>query len=134
MAPSTMAVPSFSAFMLPALRAVADGQEHSVNSVQNELPNTMGLVQADMEERLPSGVTKVRHRSHWAIVYLAKAGAIIRSRRGYITITERGQQLLAEGLPGLTPKVLLRFPEFREFYRPAKDDNRKTTDTQVSAS
>ena len=117
-----MPVPSFQVFMMPVLKLVSDGQEHSVASVRDPRPDAMHLSEEEIGERLPSGATKAARRSHWAVVYLAKAGALTRTKRGHVAITDRGRQLSAAGLPQITIKALERFPEFREFYRPHRND------------
>lgn len=113
-----MAVPDFQSFMLPVLQLAADGKEHSIRELHDCISKRMGLTDSDIEEKLPSGMqTKYSHRVHWATVYLAKAGALIRPRRGVITITERGRELVAENHSKITVKVLQRFPEFVEFHK-----------------
>ena len=50
-----MAVPDYQSFMLPILRLMADGKEHSLVELHGRLAGEMNLTSADLEERLPSG-------------------------------------------------------------------------------
>jgi hypothetical protein len=52
----------------------------------------MSLSPEDLTEPLPSGGTKLVDRTQWAVVYLAKAGLVTRTRRGHIALNERGQE------------------------------------------
>ena len=91
-----MAIPDFQSFNLPVLRLTADGKEHSLGELRDRLSQEMRLTQADLEEQIPSGSqTKYTNRVYWSTVYLAKASALTRPRRGVVAITERGKQLLA---------------------------------------
>jgi restriction system protein len=42
-------------------------------------------------------------------------------RRGYYQITERGEQVLEENLPGINSAYLRQFPKFVEFQTPKRD-------------
>src|SRR5271165_2668126 len=62
---------------------------------------------------LPSGnQTVFANRLNWARSYLSKAGLIELPRRGYCRATDRGRELLAEGVNEIDLGVLERFPEF----------------------
>ena len=50
-------------------------------------------------------------------MYLTKAGALERMKRGVFRITERGKELLALKVPKLTIKDLSQFPEFVAFHK-----------------
>src|SRR5580704_103125 len=72
-----VAVPDYQSFMLPILRLLADGKEHSLVELHGRLAGEMNLTSADLEERLPSGTqTKYSNRVQWSTVYLAKAGVL----------------------------------------------------------
>jgi restriction system protein len=102
-----LAVPDFQSFMQPLLRLVADKKEHTSSELRERLASEMGLTQSDLEERLPSGTqTKYGHRIQWAVVYLAKAGALQRAARGVVVITDRGLQLLSAGHQRITNKIV----------------------------
>ena len=63
--------------------------------------------------RLPSGnQTLFANRLNWARSYLSKAGLIELPRRGYCRATDRGRELLAEGVNEIDLGTLERYPEF----------------------
>jgi restriction system protein len=120
-----MAVPDFQSFFVPLLRRMADGAEHTLPEVREGIQRDMGLSDHDLAEKLPSGVqTKFTNRLAWASVYLAKAGALRRVRRGVFQINDRGRELLNENPQRLTIKALSKFPEFVEFHRGNSEQSR----------
>jgi restriction system protein len=128
-----MAVPDFQSFMLPMLQLLSDGAEHSVSELRERLASEMHLTDVDLEEKLPSGVqTKYSNRVYWSTVYLAKAGAIVRVRRGVISLAERGKQLLAENHSKITVKILKRFPEFLKFQTKESANSNIAAETAAS--
>lgn len=121
-----MSVPDFQSFMLPVLKVTSDGKEHSLVELRERLSGLMGLSDADLDEKIPSGTqSKYTNRVYWSTVYLSKAGALNRVRRGVVAITDRGRQLVNQNHPKITVKLLRQFPEFTEFY---KGDNSEPTD------
>lgn len=87
------------------------------------------LSDEDIEEKLPSGETRLKHRVYWARTYLKKAGLLSVPERGTFKITEEGLNLLKENLSSLTRNDLKkRYPEFRDFIKPhIKPDHDVTT-------
>ena len=86
-----------------------------------ELPeriaSDLGLTAEELSQKLPSGVQTVfANRIAWSAVYLTKAGALERVKRGIFRITARGKELLALDLPKLTVQNLSKFPEFVAFH------------------
>jgi restriction system protein len=121
-----MSVPDFQSFMLPVLNLAADGNEHAVAEFREKLADAMGISVADQEDLLPSGtMTRYQNRIYWSVVYLCKAGALRRPRRGVVQITERGRSLLAEQPGKITIGLLNRFPEFVEFHQPRKSNGER---------
>lgn len=115
---SKLAVPDFQSFMLPVLKVTADGKEHTLTELRARLSSEMGLSSDDLEEKLPSGTqSKYTHRLNWSTVYLSKAGALSRVRRGVVMITDRGRQLLSQSSTRITVKMLQQYPEFNEFHK-----------------
>ncbi len=65
------------------------------------------------------------------MVYLAKAGALERVRRGVFRITDRGRELLALNVSKLTIKHLSVYPEFVAFHKsPQKGDENEPEDRE----
>ncbi len=111
-----MRIPDFQTIMLPLLRHVGDGREHSIRELVAELAQEFMLTEEERNTLLPSGKQKVFYnRVGWARTYLAKAGLIEMSRRSYYRITERGKQVLAGNPPRIDMKFLGQFPEYEEF-------------------
>src|ERR1035437_2678164 len=90
-----MAIPDFQSFMLPVLRASANG-EVKISEVLGLLGTQLGLTETELSELLPSGKqTTFANRVNWAKSYLGKAGLIDLTRRGYFVISDRGRAVLA---------------------------------------
>jgi restriction system protein len=100
--------------MLPVL--ILLGQRHeeiSIGALEEELVRTLRVSGEDRARMLPSGAqTVLANRMNWARAYLSRAGLIELPRRGCCRATERGRQLLAEGLEEIDVSVLERYPEF----------------------
>ncbi len=111
-----MTIPDFQSIMLPLLRAVADGQPQRSSELRGELEDSLGLIEADRRERLPSGrQERFVNRVAWARTYLAKAGLLENTVRGYVRITDRGRALLSENPTRVDMRVLNRYSEFVAF-------------------
>lgn len=50
-----MAVPEFQTFILPVLKATADGNEHTLPEVRDQVAIVLGLTADDSSEMIPSG-------------------------------------------------------------------------------
>lgn len=113
-----MSVPDFQSFFVPVLRFTADGSDHSMGELRERIAVDLKLTPEDLSQKLPSGVQTVyANRIAWSAVYLTKAGALERVKRGVFRITERGKELLALNLPKLTVQHLSHYPEFVAFHK-----------------
>lgn len=113
-----MPVPDYQSLFLPVLQCVADGGEYPIAALRQRVAAALNLSSADLAERLPSGrQTVFANRIGWSTVYLMKAGALTRVKRGMIQIGARGRDLLALKQPRLTTKDLAHYPEFVAFHR-----------------
>ena len=111
-----MAVPDFQTIMLPLLKEFADGKEHSINEILENLAEVFSLSEQELNELLPSGKqTKFYNRVGWARTYLSKSGLLEMTRRSIYRITKRGEDVLKSQPPEINMKYLKRFPEFIEF-------------------
>jgi restriction system protein len=98
--------------------------------VEDRIADDLGLTTEEREELLPSGRQRVLHnRIHWAKFYMSKAGLIASPARGRFVATDAGRALLAQNPERVDVKLLLKRPEFREFY---KSSNSAGTDTDSS--
>jgi restriction system protein len=112
----TMAIPDFQTLMLPLLRHAADGQEHRVRDLIDQLADEFSLTEAERMELLPSGQQPVfDNRVGWARTYLKKAGLLESPRRGWMQITQRGLDVLKQRPEHITVSLLEQFEEFRAF-------------------
>ncbi len=112
--------------MRPVLAFIAAGEEHQIKNVISFLADQLHLTDEDRATMLPSGKQSLlANRVHWAITYLAKAGALERTRRSHIRVTDRGLRLLKENPDRIGVKVLQQFPEFLAFQAPATSGESK---------
>lgn len=124
-----MPIPDYQSLMLPVLRLAAEGEKR-VADVADRIADELGLTAEEREELLPSGRQRVLHnRIHWAKFYMSKAGLIASPARGRFVATDTGRALLAQNPERVDVKLLLKRPEFREFY---KSSNSTGTDTDSS--
>ncbi|WP_426613277.1 restriction endonuclease [Bradyrhizobium sp. McL0616] len=115
--PVAMAIPDYQKLMLPVLQLANEGEQR-VADVVDLLADKLGLSEEERQKLLPSGRQRVLHnRIHWAKFYLTKAGFLTSPGRGRFSVTQAGRELLAENLARIDVSILMRQPEFREFYR-----------------
>lgn len=119
-------IPKYEQIMLPFLKYIADGQEHSLGEAHDALARQFGLTEQETRELLPSGRQPIfRNRVGWARTYLKKAGLVESPKRAHFRITDKGVSLLSENPPEITSKFLTRYEEFVEFQsikKPKKDN------------
>jgi restriction system protein len=126
-----VSVPDYQSLMHPLLESVADGQSHQMRELRARLAPLLGLTEADLLATIPSGSGLFASRLNWAATYLAQAGLISRPRRGFIRITQRGQDSLRSG-EHIDNGYLSQFQEFIDFRarvaggsRPARGKQRR---------
>jgi restriction system protein len=107
-------LPSFQQLMLPVLQLLGQRyDELSVGALEDELVRTLRISCEERARMLPSGnQTVLANRLNWARAYMSRAGLIELPRRGYCRATDRGRQLLAEGVNEIDVGVLERYSEF----------------------
>ncbi len=115
-APSASQFFSFQSIMLPFMRYLADGKEHSLGETIEHISEVFSLSQDEKRELLPSGNQEIiRNRVAWSRTYLGKAKLLDSTRRGYFKIADRGREVLKENPDRIDIKYLERFPEFVGF-------------------
>jgi restriction system protein len=130
---SAVPIPNYQYFMRPVLVQASGGHECNSAAVIDALATQLQLTDDEREELLPSGKqTVLANRVHWTITYLAKAGAIKRTKRSHFAITERGLKLLSDYPDKIDTSVLKQFPEFLGFFSPAVEDTNGQTATGPS--
>jgi restriction system protein len=120
-----MTIPDYQTLMLPLLRLVGDGREHSLRETIEALADQFQLTDDERRELLPSGRQPAfDNRVGWARTYLKKAGLLSSARRSYFQITPRGLEVLQENPSKITVAYLRKYPEFMEFqHGSSKDSN-----------
>jgi restriction system protein len=119
-----MAIPDYQTCMLPFLRFLDDGKEHSLREAEDALAGHFKLSAAERAELLPSGQQGIfRNRIGWARTYLKKAGLVEAPKRAVFKITERGSRTLASNPVRIDGKFLEQFPEFLEFRDASRPSN-----------
>ena len=119
-----MPIPDYQAIMLPLLKFAGDKQEHSLSEASTKLAAKFKLTEDEKTELLPSGGEgRFYNRVSWARTYLKKAGLLSYPRRGFFTITSRGEQLLANPPEEIDSKFLKRYDEFVRFVEIKSSDN-----------
>lgn len=123
-----MAVPEFQAFMRPVLVVLQDGNEWPRKDLMAETVRSMNLSDEDLAETLRGGKSRARSRAHWAIEYLAQAGAVDRPRRGILQINDTGRQLMAEHPAGFRVAALRHLPGMQDWMRRTQEGQRARRD------
>lgn len=108
-----MAIPDFQSIMLPLLKFIADGQEHTNREAIDGLANEFALTEEEQKQLLPSGQQCVfDNRVAWARAHMKMAGLVENTKRGIFKITKRGTQLLKESPSEINLRILRDFPEY----------------------
>jgi restriction system protein len=116
-------IPDFQTLMLPLLNFISDGNEYRMRVVEENLAGQFNLTTEELSELLPSGTDYIfKNRVGWAKTYMKKAGLINSYKRGCITISERGKQIINTKPLEINIKFLKQFPEFIAFQVPQKKE------------
>jgi len=122
-------IPTYEEIMLPFLKLLSDGKEHSLNEAHDQLADHFQLTEEETRELLPSGQQPVfRNRIGWARTYLKKAGLLTSPKRAHFVITDRGRALLKENPKEITSNFLKRYDEFVDFQTIKRDKPVKGAD------
>lgn len=109
-------IPSYEEIMLPLLKLLSDGQEHSLQEADDFLSDLFNLTEDERRELLPSGQQPVfRNRLGWARTYMKKAGLLTTPKRAHFKISKRGVDLIKEHPAEITSQFLMRYQEFVDF-------------------
>src|SRR5262249_40729520 len=111
-----MAIPDFQTLMLPVLRHLSDGKEHTLRDLVAAMSNEFGLTSEECAQLLPSGTQPLtNNRAGWADASRQRAGLVDPVRRGVARITLRGTEILAKKPTRIDMKFLEQFPEYVAF-------------------
>jgi restriction system protein len=101
--------------MRPVLACAAFG-ETRIGEIVDLIAGKLPITAEDRAQLLPSGKqTRFANRVNWAKAYLAKAGLVENTRRGYFRITPRGEAALADTTAIINNAYLDQFKEFQDF-------------------
>jgi len=116
-------IPDFQSIMLPFLKLISDGQEHSTNETNDLLAKAFNLTLDEINQLLPSGSQKTfSNRVAWAKSYLKMAGLLDSTKRGSFKISESGKEFLKTNPHEINIKLLKTLPAFNENYGRPKDE------------
>ncbi len=119
-------IPDYQTCMLPLLKFLADGKEHKTSELIEKISAEFNLSDEEKTCLLASGTqTVIYNRVNWAKTYLKKARLLCDAGKGFVKITERGKQVLAENPKNISTKYLKQFDEFLEFQNHHNDRNDK---------
>lgn len=108
-----MSVPDYQSLMLPALKALSDGQEAKIAEVRKRVAAAEKIKPDDLHETLPSGKQTVfANRVGWAVTYMKGAGLVEKVRRAVYRLTKEGEKLLAEDPERINLDVLRNYQAF----------------------
>lgn len=111
-----MGLPTYDAIMLPLLKELADGKEHSNAELREKVAAAWNLGEADLAERnAGSGQLVYVNRFSWAKIHLEKAGLLSSPKRGWCLITDAGRKVLAEKPDHLDRQYLIKFESYHAF-------------------
>ena len=123
-----MAVPKYHELYGSFLRALQDGEIHTVKEIRESIAAELEMTNEDLEEMLPSGKQSLfSNRVGWAKTYLKKAGLIESSARARFALTEEGQKVLPIA-DQVDDKFLTRYASFREFTNETEMADQETND------
>jgi restriction system protein len=124
-----MTVPDYQSLMGPLLGALIDGEARSMRELRPLLAEQLGLTDEDLRATIPSGSGVFQSRLHWAATYMAQAGLVVRPRRGFCQITDRGKQTYQARGGHIDNAVLSEFQDFIDFQSRARASQRRSTST-----
>jgi restriction system protein len=126
-----MSIPDYQTLMLPLLKAAADGSEHRIGDITEQLAQQFHLTQDERQQLLPSGMqTSFANRVGWAKSYLVQAGLLEATKRAHFRITNRGHDVLDRDPAEINNEYLFQFPEFVAFRSRGKTLESVTTQGQ----
>ena len=130
-----MSIPDFQTVMLPILRFLQDGKEHTIQEITDHISVSFKLTPEERIKPLPSGHQPIiDNRVGWARTYLKKAGLLETTRRSVQRITPRGLEALRKNPETVNVKFLMQFPEFMEFrkFQREKETSTETGEGEIS--
>lgn len=130
-----MTIPDFQSLMLPLLKFLADGKEHTTKEALNHLADQFHLTDEQRQEMLPSrNQTVFYNRVTWAKAYLKMAALVENLKRGSFKITTNGLTVLKQKPESINLKFLRTIPEYIETAEAWKNNSLETGITEIETS
>ncbi len=128
-------IPDYQSLMLPILRLVSDGKEHTFRDLIEELAVEFDVSDDERKELLASGGQAIfDNRVGWAKTYLKKAGLMDSPKRATFVISEIGLATLAKNPDRVDARYLKQFPAFLEFQNANRNSGDEEEITAQEAS
>lgn len=130
-----MGIPTYEDILLPLLKHIADGQEHSLRETEEKLISQFDMTEEEKNRYQPSGGQKVFfNRLGWSKTSLKKAGLVESPKWGVFIISQRGKDVLSQNPEKIDIKFLNQFPEHLAYMKGTKSEEEKTTETTTGES
>ncbi|HNX88551.1 MAG TPA: restriction endonuclease [Paludibacteraceae bacterium] len=130
-------IPDFQTIMLPFLKIISDGEEHTTIETNQKLATHFNLTDKELDEYLPSGSQKTfPNRVAWTKSHLKMAGLLENTKRSSFRITEAGKQLLNTNPIEINLRVLKTIPAYQERTGRTHDEDSSADpeNSQISAT
>ena len=108
-----MPIPDCQTLLLPVLRVLADGVEHSSGEIRECMRVQFGIAPHELLQKLKNGIPVFNNRVAWALAHLnmgrgplGHSEAIGKVRKEVYRITEYGKTILSRNPSDLTIKDL----------------------------
>jgi restriction system protein len=132
-------IPDYQTLMLPLLTRLAlETEPVSINKYVSSIADEFQLTEEERSARIPSGMENLlSNRLAWARTYLVKAGLLQSPKRGVVSITQTGQELIQKRPTRIDIGLLKGYTPFAEWMRRSQSSagpssNAKQTDNNSS--
>lgn len=118
----TPTLPAWHKFLIPSLRALADGEVHRRRDIVHTAADILGLDESQKAVTVQSGQQMYLNRGNWAITHLNKAGAVSSPHKAHWVITDSGRDLLSRYPETITEaqfRAEMAGKAYSEFIRPS---------------
>lgn len=117
-------IPDFQSIMLPFLKIISDGEEHTTIETNQKLAAHFNLTDEELDEYLPSGAQKTfPNRVAWTKSHLKMAGLLENTKRSSFRITEAGKRHLDTDPEEINLRLLKTIPAYQERTGRTRDED-----------
>ena len=110
--------------MLPFLKIISDGEEHTTIETNQKLAAHFNLTDEELDEYLPSGAQKTfPNRVAWTKSHLKMAGLLENTKRSSFRITEAGKRHLDTDPEEINLRLLKTIPAYQERTGRTRDED-----------